>query len=201
MGSTIDDYDFWIIELEWSTEKYGDYVVELDSPTDDLDLDDGDSHELAVIGFGDLFSGSPFFTSVNQEVVVDYVPNDVCEESYPGLITTSMLCASSPGKDSCQVRKYEKRVDICLDGLRLSPSSTDVLADAVCAALQSRRATRAVPSSIRSPRSKWASYLGETDAPSPISLVVRFIVEFHQSFCLFVFLFAHPRENRLSSLP
>ncbi len=80
-------------------------MVELNLPTGDLDLDNGDLHELVVIGFGGLFSGGPIFLNVNQEVVVDYVPNGSFKEMYHGLITTSMLCTGGPGKELCQIRK------------------------------------------------------------------------------------------------
>ena len=62
------EYDFMVSELEWSTTKYEDYVVDLDTPSDDFDLDDGELHELAVIGFGSLFSGHPGTPNVLQEV-------------------------------------------------------------------------------------------------------------------------------------
>lgn len=96
--------DYWMIRLEWASQLYA--PVELDTPSvsDGLDLEDGNSHELVVMGFGTLTSGGST-PNVMQEVTVDYKPNDACG-SYPsGEITDVMLCAGRVGKDSCQVRR------------------------------------------------------------------------------------------------
>ncbi len=77
----------------------------LESPTGNVDLGDRDPHKLTVIVFGCLFGGGPIFPSVNQEVLVDYAPDNSYKESYTDMITISMLCAGGPRKDSCQVRK------------------------------------------------------------------------------------------------
>ncbi len=73
------------------TQKYVDSVVELDLPYDDLDVNDGELRELAAMDFGEFFSGGPVSLGVNQEVAVEYVPNDSCKESYPGPITLPLF--------------------------------------------------------------------------------------------------------------
>lgn len=98
--NTWAEYDFMVSELEWSTEKYKDYIVDLDTPTDDYDLDDGEPHKLTTIGFGDPFSGADMVPNVLQEVTVDYMPN--CGDIDSSEITDSMLCAGNPGLDICQ---------------------------------------------------------------------------------------------------
>ena len=71
------DCDFWVIELEWSTQKYKDYVVKLDTPIDGLDLDGGSPYQLIVMGFGTFFArGST--PNLMQGVILDYIPNDSC---------------------------------------------------------------------------------------------------------------------------
>lgn len=96
------EYDFMVSELEWSTELYKDYVVDLDKPGDGdgLDLDDGEAHELTAIGFGAVFSNG-FEPDVLQEVTLDYDPS--CGNIPPWEITDSMLCAGGAGKGACQV--------------------------------------------------------------------------------------------------
>ena len=109
------DYDFWVIELEWSTQKYKDCIVELDTPTDGLDLDDGSAYRLTAMGFGRLSAGGNT-PNVMQEVTLDYITNDSCGDYPPGAITDAMLCAGSLGQDSCQVRRIYsmKQVRLCL---------------------------------------------------------------------------------------
>ena len=92
-----------VCRLAWATEMYADQVVDLDLPSDNLDLDDGGSYDLTVMGFGTLRSGGSTPSNL-QEVQVPYVPNDSCG-SYPSNeIYPSMLCAGylSGGYDACQ---------------------------------------------------------------------------------------------------
>jgi len=88
-----------VIELEWDSQLYQDYIVELDTPTDDLTLDD-----VTVIGMGTLSSGGSTPSAI-QEVTVDYITNADCCGIYSyscAEITDRMLCAARTGKDSCQ---------------------------------------------------------------------------------------------------
>ena len=81
---------------------YQDYIVELDTPTDDLTLAKGD--DVTVIGMGTLSSGGST-PSAMQEVTVDYITNADCCAKYSyscNEITDRMLCAARPGQDSCQ---------------------------------------------------------------------------------------------------
>lgn len=59
---------------------------------------------FTVIGLGDTDPGSSLnFASVLQEVEVDYVDNDTCDDEYKGFgpVTDDMLCASGPDRDAC----------------------------------------------------------------------------------------------------
>ncbi|KAL3811857.1 hypothetical protein ACHAXA_009218 [Cyclostephanos tholiformis] len=101
--STVD-YDFAMIRLQSVPKLYGNEVVELDSPSDDLELALGS--ELVVFGFGTTQGDQWSAPKVMQEVTLDYMSNIECtelyEDLYPGGITSSMLCAARAGKDSCQ---------------------------------------------------------------------------------------------------
>jgi len=96
------DYDVMILELEWSTQMYGDNVVDLDSPEDGVDLDDGTP--LTAMGFGGLLYTfaveADISPTVMQEVTVDYDPS--CGEYSSFEITDSMMCAGQAGMDACQ---------------------------------------------------------------------------------------------------
>ena len=140
------DYDFWVIELEWSTQKYKDHVVKLDTPTDGLDLDDGSPYRLIGMGFGTLFAGG-YTPNLMQEVTLDYIPNDSCGDYPPGAITDTMLCAGSLRQDSCQVRRIYETSWI------LSRSSLFAVTNPLRSPLgNSHRVTRVVPSLIQFPR-------------------------------------------------
>jgi hypothetical protein len=103
------DYDYWtndndfaLMQLQSASKLYADQVVELDTPSDDLELVPGD--DLVIFGFGTLATlGST--PNVMQEATLDYVDNDECAAAYDGLddITSSMLCAARVGIDTCQV--------------------------------------------------------------------------------------------------
>ena len=94
------DNDYWLIRLE-KDSRYGNEIVELDTPDDNLNLNDLD--ELTVFGFGTTQQGGNQ-PNIIQEVTVDYKPNDRCGNYGLGYLTDNMLCAGRQGKDSCQVR-------------------------------------------------------------------------------------------------
>ena len=95
------DYDFMIIELEWSTQKYQNNIVDLDAPGDGVDLQDG--KPLTAMGVGSLVFGLGLYPDVMQEATVNYDPT--CGKNDPSDITDNMLCAGDLGFDACQVRK------------------------------------------------------------------------------------------------
>ena len=97
------DYDFWLIRLERDS-RYGNEIVELDTPSDDLELRDM-MDELVVFGFGTTQQGGNQ-PNIIQEVTVDYMSNDNCGNYGLNDLTDNMLCAGRQGKDSCQVRDY-----------------------------------------------------------------------------------------------
>jgi len=92
------DYDFMIIELEWSTQKYQGSIVDLDAPGDGVDLQDG--KPLTAMGVGSLVFGLGLYPDVMQEATVNYDPT--CGENDPSYITDNMLCAGDLGFDACQ---------------------------------------------------------------------------------------------------
>ena len=100
------DNDYWLIRLEYPSTLYADQIVELDTPSDALDLDDGGGHDLTVMGFGLTSSGGDA-PNIMQEVTVDYIPNNQCSKNpYNYMrrdITSNMMCAGRIDKDSCQV--------------------------------------------------------------------------------------------------
>ena len=80
--------------------------------TTPVSMDQGDDpnyDDLWAIGFGDINPGPSIedFTYPErlQDVKVSYVDNNQCQALYSrrgSRITENMLCAASPGKDSCQ---------------------------------------------------------------------------------------------------
>ena len=96
--------DYWMIRLQWASTLYSGNAIALDTLSDDLVLTSG--RELVVMGFGTLASGGSTPNTM-QKVVVNYVSNVDCvspNTGYdPSYITSAMLCAALPGKDSCQV--------------------------------------------------------------------------------------------------
>lgn len=59
------------------------------------------SGKITAIGWGALKQGGPSPDILNQ-VNVDIVSFDECNENYSGKIFDGMICAGAPGKDSCQ---------------------------------------------------------------------------------------------------
>merc|ERR1711902_356426 len=57
--------------------------------------------EATVSGWGTLSSGGNQPTVLN-EVDVTVTSNADCDSAYDGGITSNMICAADPGKDSCQ---------------------------------------------------------------------------------------------------
>jgi trypsin len=78
---------------------------------DDPDVPSAGSASVKVLGLGYTSYGDPeSYPQYLQEATLLYVPNSVCErakdadvaESYQGLISDDMLCASDDGQDACQ---------------------------------------------------------------------------------------------------
>nr|KAG5707305.1 hypothetical protein BaRGS_000079 [Batillaria attramentaria] len=101
---------------DWDTNtNVGDIaLLELASPLDlsvanagaiQLDTDGSCSQgTLTVAGWGTTSSGGST-SQYPQKVNVDYVSNADCEAQYgTGEITDGMMCAASPGSDSCQTK-------------------------------------------------------------------------------------------------
>lgn len=57
---------------------------------------------LTVVGFGDTGEGT--YSKRLRKAGVSAKGSLACSSAYPGQITSSMLCASAPGKDACEVR-------------------------------------------------------------------------------------------------
>ena len=110
VGEDYAGYDFAMIRLQSVPKLYGSEIVELDSPNDDLELASGS--ELVVFGFGDTQGDQWSPPKVMQEVTLDYVSNIECaklyEKIYPGVITSSMLCAGGEGVGVCFVRTFSR---------------------------------------------------------------------------------------------
>ena len=67
-----------------------------------------EKRQALVSGWGSLKFGTSKFPKQLHAVDVKVWNNNVCNNNYgsqaPGGITPRMLCASLPGKDSCQVQ-------------------------------------------------------------------------------------------------
>ena len=66
------------------------------------------NQSLTVIGLGYTIPNVRIFPPILQQVNVNAIPNNICEQAsdnngttYQGLITPDMLCAESPNKDAC----------------------------------------------------------------------------------------------------
>ena len=102
-----------VLELQWSTVKYKDYVIELDTPIGGVDLFDG--KPLSSMGFGNLFSYRySFGPDIMQEATEPYT--STCG-TYT-TITDDMLCAGAQGEGTCQVRE---KIHLHFTGLILCP--------------------------------------------------------------------------------
>jgi hypothetical protein len=101
--------DYWMIRLQWASTLYSGDAIALDTLTDDLVLGSNSGCPLVTMGFGTLASGGST-PNVMQKVVVNYVSNADCVSPKTGYasseITSAMLCATLPGKDSCQVSYF-----------------------------------------------------------------------------------------------
>jgi trypsin len=101
--------DYWMIRLQWASTLYSGDAIALDTLTDTLSLGSTSGRQLVVMGFGTLASGGSTPNAM-QKVVVNYVSNVNCvspNAGYaPSQITSAMLCAALPGKDSCQVSPF-----------------------------------------------------------------------------------------------
>ena len=82
-----------------------------------------DNYEAAIVGWGTTSAGKcssivtailnliaifhltlgGSISNVLQQATVKTMTNSKCRESYGGIINSGMLCAASPGKDTCQV--------------------------------------------------------------------------------------------------
>lgn len=94
-------YDLSMMKLQWASQLYADYVVDLDKPDDEIELTIP-GNELTILGFGLTGRGGDL-PNVLQEGIVDVVPNDVCAASLgvaPDVLDT-MFCAVRPGIDTC----------------------------------------------------------------------------------------------------
>ena len=101
--------DYWMIRLQWASTLYSGDAVVLDTLSDDLVLGSTSGRPLVTMGFGTLSSGGATPNAM-QKVVVNYVSNADCVSPKTGYassdITSAMLCATLPGKDSCQVSSF-----------------------------------------------------------------------------------------------
>jgi len=95
------NYDYSLLKLsspvDWSGNSHIRPVCLPDAGTT---FDSGDP--LVVTGWGATSSGGST-ADVLQEAVVNYVDNTECENRYGrGKISSAMMCAATPSKDSCQ---------------------------------------------------------------------------------------------------
>ena len=100
--------DFALMQLQSASKLYADQVVELDTPSDDLELVPGD--ELVVFGFGVQSSVDMAEPNVMQEVTLEYISNEECDSAFElafnitGSVASSMMCGRRNGVGSCFVR-------------------------------------------------------------------------------------------------
>lgn len=98
--------DYWMIRLQWASTLYSGDAIALDSLLDEVALGSISGRPLVTMGFGTLASGGSIPNAM-QKVVVNYLSNVDCVSPKTGYapsdITSAMLCAALPGKDSCQV--------------------------------------------------------------------------------------------------
>ena len=97
------DYDFMIVELQWSTQKFQDHVMVVDGEDGGVDLS---NEPLTGMGFGSLFfyPARPPEPITLQNVTMEYDPS--CEGHDSADITESMLCAGDGGARACQVGTF-----------------------------------------------------------------------------------------------
>ena len=113
-------YDFWVIQLEWASQLYGNQYINLDEVGNDDEYDPAAGHDLVTIGFGrkkdenqqtddDDDDFVPYiYPNVLQETTVQYITNNDCtngEDYYydHSEIYKSMLCAGGVnGEDTCE---------------------------------------------------------------------------------------------------
>jgi secreted trypsin-like serine protease len=82
------------------------FQLEDESPHPYIRLEKGEVNggKFTVIGFGDTDIGAGLALATKlQEVELDYVDNDTCDEGHggDGFVTEDMLCAAGDSKDSC----------------------------------------------------------------------------------------------------
>ena len=113
-------YDFWVIQLEWASQLYGNQYINLDEVGNDDEYDPAAGHDLVTIGFGrkkdenqqtddDDDDFVPYiYPNVLQETTVKYITNNDCTNGDPysyaqAAIYKSMLCAGGKdGEDACE---------------------------------------------------------------------------------------------------
>jgi hypothetical protein len=97
----LEVYDFMLVKLENPVTNPNLTPITVNSLRTNPMIND----VLTVIGFGATFEGSFTFSNRLQEVNVNYIDYEICNDLYEGFIVDSiMFCAGVPGggKDSCQ---------------------------------------------------------------------------------------------------
>ena len=88
------DYDIMIFELD----------EDANVPYITLKKNEIKKGDFTVLGFGDTDKGYPLELADNlQEVELEYVDNDTCDEGHGGRgeVSEDMMCAAGKEKDSC----------------------------------------------------------------------------------------------------
>ena len=101
--SSAFEYDFAIIKLREKV-PLGNKAIHACLPTEELSDEFFMGSNLTVSGWGRLSDGGDA-SYVLHKVQVPFVPNDVCNEKYNGIINNVMLCAGNienGGVDACQ---------------------------------------------------------------------------------------------------
>ena len=97
------EFDFAIIKLKEKV-PLGDKAVHACLPNNELSDEYFSGSNLTVSGWGRINEGgNPSY--VLHKVNVPFVPNDVCNEKYQGVIKNAMMCAGNiedGGVDACQ---------------------------------------------------------------------------------------------------